>query len=106
MDRLLDAWRHDLRCNEHLLPDGLDRERPLWVWEGFDQQDLVYFPLRFTVDHGGQTKAQMLAADPSAGWQVLLTGGALRELPLAGQGWTLAGRRQIEDGQDPVRVPR
>jgi hypothetical protein len=118
LPRLLDAWRRDLLRNEHLLLQpygGLDREDPVWVWEepymlregrGPDEDGrLVYFPQRFGRRHGGRTKRQLLAADPSQAWHVLLIE-PLEDIPLAGQGQTIAGRRQLETDQKPRQYLR
>ncbi|MCI0457793.1 MAG: hypothetical protein L0Z62_12565 [Gemmataceae bacterium] len=110
---LLDAWRGALRRNEHLLEvyGGLDREQTsVWVWKGgYGPRDgqgpdedgrLVYFPQRFAPDHGGQTRGMLLAAD-RGGFDIVLVEGALAEIPLRGQGRTLAGRAQVETGRMP-----
>jgi hypothetical protein len=103
LERLIEAWKRDLLRNEQLLAPhgGLSREHPLWMSDGYSQEDVVYFPQRFATDHGGRTKAQLLDSDPEAAWQVLLTEGALTDIPRAGQGHTIAGRRQIEAGRTP-----
>jgi hypothetical protein len=103
LQRLIEAWKRDLLRNEQMLGahGGLDREEPVGVWGGFDDEDLVYFPQHFAADHGGQTKEQLFSGDPFQAWQVLLTEGALTDIPRAGAGKTIAGRPQIEAGRTP-----
>jgi hypothetical protein len=66
----------------------------------YQRESLVYFPQRFEEAHGGRTKEELLAADPTAAWQVLLVEG-MSDLPREGQGRVIGGRRQIETGRTP-----
>jgi hypothetical protein len=91
-------------------PLELDTENPLSVWEELIGADtdgrLVYDPRQFTAtDHGGQTKAELLAAshatgDPFAGWRVELVE-PLANSPRPGQGQAIAGRKPMETNQTP-----
>jgi hypothetical protein len=105
LSRLFDAWRRGLLRNEHLLQPhgGLNRRVPVFIWNGYESEELVYSPQHFAPDHGGRTKAQVLAADPAAAWQVLLSEGALVSLPYRGRGQTVAGRTQVEAGRTPAQ---
>jgi hypothetical protein len=103
------AWEECLRRNEQRIEGGLNRDRPVWMWEeGYDLRDgqgpdgdgrLVYLPKSFDQDHDGRTKAELLDADPLAAWQVLLIEGGLTNLPRRGRGTTVGGRPQIEAGR-------
>ncbi len=113
LKRLLGAWGENLLRNEHLLQPygGLNREEPVCVPEGDfglhhgqgpdEDGCLVYFPERFEQDHGGRTKADLLAAAPATGWDVLLVEGGLPNILRPGEGQTVGGRAQIEAGRSP-----
>ncbi len=111
---LIGGWNRCLRRCEHLLPSRqgddpstprLDRQQPVWLWEqAYGQRDglgpdqdgrLVYFPERLGPDHGGRTKSELLAERPEATWQVVLVEGRLPNLPRAGQGTVIGGRKQV-----------
>jgi hypothetical protein len=85
-------------------PQQLNRKMPVWMWEGYTDADrsgeLVYFPQRFSPDHGGKTKEQLLRESPFPGWQVLLLEG-LRNIPRQGRGQTVGGRPQLEANRTP-----
>ena len=54
----------------------LNTEQPVYDWVEMRQADLnneiVYDPKRFDDNHGGKTKAEMLADGATPGWQILL----------------------------------
>lgn len=103
LGRFLDAWRQGLRRNaDTLRAIGAFDADPLWVWDGYEADDLVYDPRSFQADHGGRTKAALLTAKDSY-WEVLLVEGALQNLPLAGEGETVCGRPQFECGESPAQ---
>lgn len=56
---------------------------------------IVYFPKFFDQNHGGTTKAELLAKDPSKAWLVSLAEESMN-IPRAGGGATIAGRAQID----------
>lgn len=110
--RLIEAWKQHLLRNEHLLAahGGLDRTLPVGTWRGYNLRNgqgpdadgrLVYFPQRLEQDHGGRTKADILAADPSSGWQALLFEGHLPDLLMRGRGQNVGSRPQIEGFRSP-----
>lgn len=102
LDRFVEAWREGLLRNEqHLQPfGGLDRQNPVWVWEQYTREELVYHPREFTADHGARTKVQLLAVGHPR-WNILLVEGNMTDIPREGQGSTIAGRQQIECNQTP-----
>ena len=104
LDRLLDAWRHRLRRNAAALRrvGAFSEQEPLWVWEEYRTESLVYEPRSLTAGHRGRTKAQLLASD-QRGWDVLLVEGTLQNLPRAGQGQLVGDRRQIECNRTPTQ---
>jgi len=90
-----------------LIPVHVNKEKQVWIWdtlrEAFDSDGLVYFPQKYSSDHGGQTKLEVInngriCAVP--GWSVGLVE-RLPILPLQGQGEILGGRRQLEIGFSP-----
>ena len=90
-------------------PVNLDRETPVWAWEEYHNADvegkLVYYPKSFDQNnHGGMTKQELIAATlntPFPGWEVGLEED-LPNLPGAGQGQVIGGRKQIEANQTPT----
>ncbi len=103
LEQLLDAWRKGLQRNAATLR-GVGRfneQEPLWVWDGYQREPLVYEPRSFTGNRGGgRTKEEMLAGS-GRGWDVLLVEGDLQNLPREGQGQTVGPRRQPECGRAP-----
>ncbi len=100
LERLVAAWGDGLRRNAGHVPElrDLNREQPVWQWEQYQREPLVYGPLRFASDHGGRTKEQILQED-GRGWDVLLVEGSMLDLPREGQGKRIGGRRQVECGR-------
>ncbi len=96
LDRLLDAWRQGLRRNAATLRSvgNFRGDDPLYVWNTYRTEPLVYHPRSYTDDHGGRTKEQILAGGRA--WDVLLVEGGIPNLPPARQGQTVGGRRQLE----------
>jgi hypothetical protein len=101
------AWQEGLKRNAHLIPDGLDDEEPVWVWDNYRNEPLVYHPHSFLPEHGGRTKPELLHGEPDrdlpphTGWDILLVEEGLLDLPCAGQSRTIAGRSQLECGSTP-----
>lgn len=118
LERLKEAYGHTIK--EHKAAgtlkeaDGsdldLDQDTPVWVWDQYNQADLpttdkakqiVYNPKAFDKNnHQGHTKAEILAADPSQAFQILL----LEEtphIPRKGQATEVGGRTQLETDQTP-----
>jgi len=90
-----------------LNPVHADTEKTAWLWEtlgqALDTEQLVYFPVDYASNHGGQSKWEVIhngriCAVP--GWSVGLVEN-LPMMPQEGQGKTLAGRRQLETGSSP-----
>jgi len=89
-------------------PTDLDQTTPLWVWEQYQKADtegqMVYYPTSFDPkSHGGISKQELVSKTlktPFSGWQVRLIED-LPNLPRAGAGQTVGGRKQIEANQTP-----
>lgn len=76
-------------------PLKLNVNEPVWTWEGYQDEPLVYFPQVFDKDnHQGQTKDQL---EP---WQVILVEDMI-DLPQKGKGKTINQRKQLEAYQTP-----
>jgi len=72
---------------------NLDTAKPVWQWDGYKTESLIYFPQTFDQNnHQGQTKNQL---NP---WQILLVEDLI-DLPADGQGQTINGRKQLEANQ-------
>jgi hypothetical protein len=93
--------------SDPLLPVRVNAENPVWVWEtlrqALDTDGVVYFPQKYSSNHGGQTKAEVInngriCAVP--GWSVGLVE-SLPIMPHQGRGKTLGSRRQLEIGSSP-----
>ncbi|OGH68672.1 MAG: hypothetical protein A3D53_02225 [Candidatus Magasanikbacteria bacterium RIFCSPHIGHO2_02_FULL_45_10] len=86
--------------NEPLEPiTKLNDDGPLYIWDKYNQADtngnLVYYPTQFTKDnHGGMTKAEVLARDKQ-GWQIELHED-LPNIPRGGKEKTVGGRPQLD----------
>lgn len=82
----------------------LDKSNPVWMsdlWhDGVDTKGgTVYYPERFdSTDHGGKTKSELITAGEA--WQVILVED-LADIPAGGTGEELAGRQQLEAGNNP-----
>jgi hypothetical protein len=105
--RFFGAWRRGLRRNEATLRSlgSFNQDNTLWVLDPFSTEPLVYEPQRFTDNHGGGTKEDLLAAD-HRGWDVLLVEGSLANLPHEGRGQTIGDRPQLECGRTPAHYLR
>ncbi len=76
-------------------PLDLDTNQPVWTWEGYQDEPLVYFPQSFDKDnHQGKTKDQL---EP---WQVLLVEDMI-DLPKEGDAKDINGRKQLDANQTP-----
>src|SRR6185503_866684 len=83
------------------VPLELDTNDPLYTWEAYENADvtgeLVYFPTAFDqTNHGGKTKAQLLAENKQ-GWDIILLED-MPNLPAKRAGKTKGGRKQLEAG--------
>ena len=92
--------------SEELVPLEVDENHPLYFWDGYNNADIngemVYFPLSFDKDpekHRGKTKDQIIK-ETKQGFQIILREKNLN-IPRAGKGETIGGRKQIEASQTP-----
>lgn len=79
-------------------PLELDTNQPVYVWEGYQNQEIKYFPDQFDKDNpGGFSKDEVIAE--GGPWQIVL----IEDIPIprAGQGQELGGRHQLEAGISP-----
>ena len=95
-------------------PLELNESRPVWVWNEYANADvsgsLVYFPKKFSENHQGKTKQEILKEQGGfpasrsfgAGWNILLLED-LPNIPRGGKGKKLKGRKQLEAGQSPEK---
>ena len=83
-------------------PLELNESQPVYVWDRYKNADvsgnLVYFPKEFSENHQGKTKQDILKKQ--GGWNVLLIED-LPNIPRAGKGKELKGRKQLEAGLSP-----
>ncbi|MFH0927951.1 MAG: hypothetical protein V1821_00585 [bacterium] len=92
--------------NEKLVPLELDANQPLFLWDKLTNADtdgsLVYYPTSFDPNnHGGKTKAEVIAnTQVFPGW-ILSFQEANPNIPAEGQGKTKNGRKQLEANQTP-----
>ncbi len=76
-------------------PLKLDTNQPVWTWDGYQNEPLVYFPQQFDKDnHQGKTKDQL---EP---WQVILVEDMI-DLPKEGDAKDINGRKQLDANQTP-----
>src|SRR3989344_6570550 len=84
-------------------PLDLNEGEPVYTWSEYQDADrngkLVYNPQSFGRSHGGKTKAEMLQ-DPKNAWAVVLLED-MPNIPRAGRGKTVEGRKQVEAGKSP-----
>lgn len=78
----------------------LDENEPIWVWEGYTNQQLVYFPQEYSLNHQGKTKEQLLQQNPQNAWQILLVED-LPDLPAENQAKTINHRKQLQANSTP-----
>jgi len=100
---------YQTRCNasDPLVPVRVNNDKQVWVWDTLkqltDTDELVYFPMEYSVNHRGQTKAEAAGNTRICavqGWSV----GLVEDVPVMpqpGQGQILAGRKQLETGFAP-----
>lgn len=84
----------------------LDENQPLWKWEdGYNHCDtedkIVYFPKEFSKNHGGKTKKELLASDPSNAWGIWLLED-MPNIPREGKGQEIGKRHQLEANKTPA----
>lgn len=93
--------------SDPLIPVRVNTEKQVWVWDtlikALDTDELVYFPKRYSSNHQGQTKLEVInngriCAIP--GWSVGLVEDS-PFMPGQGQSKTLNGRKQLEIGFSP-----
>jgi hypothetical protein len=73
----------------------LDTANPVYTWDGYQNEPLVYFPQQFDKDnHQGKTKDQLES------WQVMLVEDMI-DLPKEGEGKDINGRKQLSANQTP-----
>ncbi len=81
--------------------------KQVWIWEtlrqALDTDELVYFPQEYSINHGGQTKLEVIhhgsiCAIP--GWSIGLVE-SFPIMPSQGKGKTVRGRKQLEIGYSP-----
>jgi hypothetical protein len=87
-------------------PLPLDENQPLYRWEdGYKNCDgenkVVYFPKEFSKNHGGTTKKELLAADPSNAWRMWLVED-MPNIPREGKGKEVGKRKQLESNKTPA----
>jgi len=84
-------------------PLDLDTNQPLYRWDGYENQEPVYFPTSFDqTSHGGKTKQQILDSKISTfpGFLVSFQEKA-QTIPRAGADETIGNRLRIEAGKSP-----
>ncbi len=81
----------------------LDTNQPLYRWDGYENQEPVYFPENFNqTNHGGKTKKELLDSKNSTfpGFLVSFQEKA-QTIPRAGADETIGNRPRIEAGKSP-----
>ena len=74
----------------------LDTENPLYKYEEWTEDKIFYDIEKYDkVNHGGHTKAEILATESNSAWQVLLIE-ENEEIPAKGKGQTKGSRKQME----------
>ncbi len=83
-------------------PLDLDENDPLYTWDGYENQEISYFPESFDqASHGGKTKEQILEEEqPFPGFLVSFIEEDL-EIPRQGQEETRSGRTRIGTNKTP-----
>ena len=85
-------------------PLDLDTNQPLYRWDAYNNCDaedkMVYFPKEFSKNHGGKTKKELLASDPSNAWLIWLVED-MPNIPREGKGKEVGKRKQIETNKSP-----
>ena len=83
-------------------PLELDEKEPVWVWYEYQNADrrreLVYFPEKFSENHQGKTKQEILKKQ--GGWNILFIED-LPNIPRKDKGKDIKGRKQLEAGLTP-----
>jgi hypothetical protein len=85
----------------------LDTSEPVWAWDEYKGADvngkLVYDPKEFSENHGGKTKAEILAVaqrKSSPAWRIVMIESD-PNIPRAGKGKSVGGRGRIEANKTP-----
>ena len=87
-------------------PLDLDTNEPVWVWDEYHGADvngkLVYDPKEFSENHGGKTKAEILASTGKASpaWRIVMIESD-PNIPRAGKGKRVGGRARLEANKTP-----
>ncbi|MBI5306438.1 hypothetical protein HZB04_02550 [Candidatus Wolfebacteria bacterium] len=91
--------------NEQLIPVELDENKPLWIWDGYQNADidgkLFYFPKEFSQNHQGKTKEQILK-ETNQGFQVILREKNIN-IPREGKREIIGNRPQIDTGGTSIK---
>jgi hypothetical protein len=78
---------------------ALNTAEPVYKWDGYDKQQMVYLPTSFDKNnHGGLTKDEFIAQ--RGAWQVLLV--EETPIPRKGRGQIINGRKQLEAELSPI----
>ena len=103
-NKLLATKEKDIDPDE---PLDLNMSEPVWVWDEYESADengkLVYDPKEFSENHGGKTKAEILAAaqgKSSPAWRIVMIESD-PNIPRAGKGKQVGGRARIEANKTP-----
>jgi hypothetical protein len=74
----------------------LNENNPVYMWEGWSEEQLAYFPQRLEQNHGGITKEQ--AIQDKGAFHILFMED-LKDIPRQGEGQEKGNRKQLEAGQ-------
>ena len=93
--------------NEKLIPLKLDENNPLYVWDGYEKEELIYWPKEFSENHGGKTKKEILVErsqknDVTSGWDIIFVEDN-PNIPRQGNEKTVGTRTQIDTKGSKVR---
>ena len=106
--KLFSAKKDQAVQNEQLVPLALDKNQPLYDWDGYDEADingkLVYQPKEFSKNHKGKTKQEILKEQEkestTPGWHIILIED-MPDIPRENKGKTIGGRKQFEANDTP-----
>jgi len=81
----------------------INQEEIVWVWKKFRQADIngtiVYYPDRFLIEHGGQTKRKLIS-EKNLAWHTILVENLIN-IPREGAGNKIEERPQLEANRTP-----
>ena len=105
--RLFSTKKNPDDQSEQPVPLPLDKNKPLYVWDGYNDADvngkLVYFPVEFSENHQGRTKQEILEegeGGETPGWNIILIED-MPDIPRKTKGKVTGGRKQFEAGDTP-----